>query len=155
MKPDMRALLREQLDRQLRPFHGGRAHRPALGWVRSIREALGMNGRQLAERMNIARSQLSKIEEAETREATSLRTLQRAAEALGCDLVYAFVPRDGKTLDELVHERAREVAKRTMERVQTTMSLEAQDVDTQFLKRETDRLTAELVRTMRRNLWDE
>jgi predicted DNA-binding mobile mystery protein A len=113
-----------------------------------------MNGRQLAERMGVVRSHLSRIEEAEMRDAVSLKTLQRAAEALGCELVYAFVPRDGKTLEEIVHERAREVAKRVVERVATNMALEAQSVDRDFRKREGDRIAADLVRTMRRDLWE-
>jgi len=120
-----------------------------------VREALGMNGRQLAERMGIARSHLSQIEEAEVRGAASLKTLQRAAEALGCELVYAFVPRGGKTLEELIHQRAREVAKRVVERVATNMALEAQSVDRDFRKREADRIAADLVRTMRKDLWEE
>lgn len=154
MKPEARALLRNQLDRQLSSFRQTQLVRPGRGWVRAIREALGMNGRQLAERMGIARSHLSQIENAEARDSISLRSLRRAADALGCDLVYAFVPRDGKTLDGMVQERARAVAERIVADVATTMALEAQSVDRGFQKREVDRVASELVHAMRRVLWE-
>lgn len=154
MKPEARALLRNQLDRQLSSLRRTELIRPRRGWVRAIREALGMNGRQLAEKMGIARSHLSQIESAEARNSASLRTLRRAADALGCELVYAFVPRDGRTLEEMVQERARTVAERIVGDVATTMALEAQSVDRNFRKREVNRITSELVHTMRRDLWD-
>lgn len=128
--------------------------RPRRGWVRAIREALGMNGRQLAERIGIARSHLSQIESAEARDSVSLRTLRRVADALGCELVYAFVPRGGSTLEEMVRERARAVAERIVGDVATTMALEAQSVDRDFRKREVDRVASELVHLMRRDLWE-
>ena len=154
MKPEARALLRNQLDSQLSPLRQIQPVRPRRGWVRAVREALGMNGRQLAERMGIARSHLSQIETAEARDSVSLRTLRRAADALDCDLVYAFVPRDGRTLDEMVGERARAVADRIVEDVSTTMALEAQSVASDFQRREVDRVASELIHTMRRDLWD-
>ncbi len=120
-----------------------------------MREALGMNGRQLSERLGIARSDLAHIEDAEVRGAATLHTLEKAADALGCDLVYAVVPRDGKTLEVMVDERAREVAERIVGRVATTMALEAQGVDRAFRKKEVDRVAADLVRTLRKHLWDE
>ena len=155
MKPEARALLRNQLDRQLSSLRRTPLVRPRRGWVRAIREALGMNGRQLAERMGIARSHLSQIESAEARDSVSLRTLRRAADALGCELVYAFVPRDDRTLEKMVRERARAVAERIVGDVATTMALEAQSVDRDFRKREVDRIASELVHTMRRDLWEQ
>jgi predicted DNA-binding mobile mystery protein A len=154
MKPEARALLRNQLDRQLSPLRPTELVRPRRGWVRAIREVLGMNGRQLAERMGIARSHLSQIESGEARDSVSLRTLRRAADALGCEFVYAFVPRDGRTLEEMVQERARVVAERIVGDVATTMALEAQSVDGDFQKREVDRIALDLAHTMRRDLWD-
>lgn len=155
MKAETISLQRDQIDRQLKPLRQARLVRPFRGWVRAVREALGLNGRQMAERMTIARSHVSQIEDAEARGAVSIRTLQRAADALGCDLVYALVPRDGKTLETLVHERAQRVAERMMERVAETMALEDQAVSREFSKREVDRIAAELVRTMSKDLWDE
>lgn len=155
MRPEDRALRRDQVDRQLAPLRRRPLSRPARGWVRALREALGINGNQLARRMRIARSQLSQIEDGEARGVVSLNTLQRAADALDCDLVYAFVPRDGKTLEELVHERAQRVAKRAVEQVAGTMALEDQRTSNEFRKLEVERIAADLIRSMDRRLWDE
>ncbi len=156
MKAETRALQRDQIDRQLAPFRRkALAGRPSRGWVRAVREALGMNGSQLARRMGIARSHLSQIEDAESRETVSLRTLRRAADALGCDLVYAIVPRNGRTLEELLHDRAEQVASSTVENAAGNMALEGQPVGDRFKKRETDRIAAYLVQTLPRSLWNE
>jgi hypothetical protein len=53
--------------------------------------------------------------------------LQRAADALGCDLVYALVPR--QPLEQIVAGRARDVSQDELARVDHTMTLEAQRVD--------------------------
>ena len=155
MNSETRALHRAQIDRELAPLRRACPVRPRRGWVRAVRDALGMNGRQLAERMGIARSHLSQIEDAEVRGTTSLRTLGRAAHALGCELVYAFVPRDKETLEEIVQARAREAAERIVESVATNMALEAQSVDRDFLKREIDRIAADLIRAKPWDLWKE
>jgi predicted DNA-binding mobile mystery protein A len=155
MKAGIISLQRNQIDRQLKPLRQARLARPARGWVRAVREALGINGRQMAERMKVARSHVSQVEDAEARGAASIRTLQRAADALGCDLVYALVPHGGKTLETLVHDRARRTAERMVERVAGTMALEDQEVSREFRKREVDRIAGELVRTMSKVLWDE
>ena len=154
MKTEARALLRNQLDRYLAPLRKAGGHRPRRGWVRAIRDAVGMNGQQLADRMGVARSHLAQIEDAEVRGAASLRTMERAANALGCDFVYALVPREKKTLEEIVQARTRQVASRIVQHVATNMALEDQAVSREFRKREVDRIAAELLRTMRRDLWE-
>lgn len=153
MKPHAKELLRKQLDRQLARVRRAHSPRPTRGWIRTIREALGMSGRQLAERMGISPPSLVRIEKAEPGGRTTLRTLERAADAMDCDLVYAFVPR-GTTLEALVWERARAVAEKIVDDVAANMSLENQSVDDSFRKREAHRIAAELVRLMSREIWD-
>jgi enoyl-CoA hydratase/carnithine racemase len=51
-------------------------------------------------------------------------TLAAAADALGCDLVYVLVPR--RPLEEVVRERAREIARPLAASVEHTMLLENQ-----------------------------
>jgi predicted DNA-binding mobile mystery protein A len=48
---------------------------------------------QLARRLDVSQPRIVAIERAEVSGAISLATLERAAEALGCSLVYALVPR--------------------------------------------------------------
>lgn len=154
MRPEARALQREQLDRQFRALRTAKLARPPRGWIKAIRDALGMNGRQLADRMGIVRSHLSQLEKAEVCETATISSLRRAAEALGCDLVYGFVPRDGATFAQLVYQQAQAAAERIVEEVATSMALEAQSVDRVFRKREVNRIATELVTSMPRDFWD-
>jgi predicted DNA-binding mobile mystery protein A len=103
-------------DEQLRP--------PPRGWVRAIRDALGMSGRQLAERMSVSPQTVDAIERSEAAGTVQLDTLRRAAEAMDCTLVYALTPRS--SLDAMVAERARRIALRALERVDRTMAIEDQ-----------------------------
>lgn len=154
MKTDVfTRLRREQLDRQLSLVRRAGLQRPRRGWVRAIREAIGMNGRQLAERMGITRSHVSQVESSEVRGAASLKTLERAASAMGCQLVYAIVPKGG-TFEELVQGRAQAVAKGLVESVAHSMALEGDDTGSQYRKKQINQVAAELVRTMSKDLWD-
>src|SRR5262249_20083568 len=98
------ALARKQLERRLAPLREVTPIPPPNGWVKAIRESLGMTARQLAARMGIAPSRIPVIESAEASGATTLRTLRQAAAAMDCALVYAFVPI--KPLDDILRERA-------------------------------------------------
>src|SRR5277367_1720480 len=101
-----RELARNQLEHvvaRLRPLAFSLA--PPKGWVRAIRDALGMTAGQLAERMKVTRQRIAAIEHSEVPGATTLDTLRRAAAAMDCTLVYAFVPT--RPLEEIVRQKAR------------------------------------------------
>jgi predicted DNA-binding mobile mystery protein A len=102
----------------------GRDGSPAKGWIRAIRDALGMSGAQLAKRMGVAAQTVDRLEKGEVAGRIQLSSLRRAAEAMDCTLVYALVPKD--TLQGIVEARARAVARAEMTRVAHTMRLEAQ-----------------------------
>lgn len=57
----------------------------------------------------------------------ALKSLKAAANALGCELVYALVPRT-HSLEHLVEERARSQAKKQVMGVEHSMALENQAV---------------------------
>src|SRR5271167_4387486 len=81
---------------------------PVRGWIKAIREALGMSTAQLAKRLGVRQPSVVAIEQSEAKGTIELATLRRVAEALGCTLVYAFVP--NKPLETMVRERARRFA---------------------------------------------
>src|ERR1700733_2316935 len=83
---------------------------PPHGWIRAIREALGMSAAGLAARLGITAGAVTRLEQSEAADRIQLDTLRRAADALGCDLVYLLVPR--RPLDVGVSDRAREPARR-------------------------------------------
>src|ERR1700690_2672945 len=98
--------------------------RPPQGWVRAIREALGMSAAALAARMGTTAGAVTRLEQSEAGDRIRLDTLRRAADALGCDLVYLLVPR--RPLTAVVHERARELARSQAAAIEQTMRLEDQ-----------------------------
>jgi predicted DNA-binding mobile mystery protein A len=101
--------------------------RPARGWVRAIRDALGMTTRELGARLGVSHTAVASIERSEAAETIKLETLRRAADALDCDLVYALVPRT--SLDDTMWRRARALAAADIQRVDHTMSLEQQQLN--------------------------
>jgi predicted DNA-binding mobile mystery protein A len=143
-----------QLDQRfsaLRPL--AKSQRPAKGWIRAIRDGLGMTSAQLARRLEIAQPSAIELEQSEANSRITLRSLERAAEALGCRVVYALVPE--KPLEETLRERAKLVAGKRAAMVEHTMRLEDQVVGTKAARDELQhRFTQELMRKPAR-LWDD
>lgn len=123
--------------------------RPHRGWVRAIRDALGMSGAELAARMGVSQSTVVDIERSEADEKVKLATLRRAAEALDCELVYFLVPRT--TLEDTVRERARAKAARHLERVAHHSRIEDQELTSDARRAQQDRFAEGLID--RRGLW--
>ena len=127
--------------------------RPSKGWLRAIRNALGMTSAQLARRLGVSQPRIVELEQSEVSGKVTLNTLQRAAEALGCRLVYVLVPE--KPLAETVRDRAELLAQRQQSDIEHTMRLEDQAVSSKTASRELrERLIEELLRRPAR-LWDE
>jgi len=148
-----RASARKNLDKRLNPLMNADAlARPPRGWIRAIREALGMTSAQLAGRLGITQPSAVGLEKAEADKAITLQTLERAARALDCTLVYALVPR--KPLETLVHERAREAARERLRTISHSMSLEDQRVAEDDERSQLERLAQKLIDGPGSALWD-
>src|SRR5262249_47192710 len=145
----------EQLDRRfakLKPLTE-EAARPPRGWIRAIREALGMTTGQLARRLGVHQPRGIELEHGESTGNITVKSLERAAQALGCRLVYLLVP--DEPLAETVRKRAFTVAERQLTSVEQTMRLEAQGVnDTAQRQKARQRLVEKLLQRPAR-LWDE
>ena len=97
--------LRRELDEALLPFRLVRKRRGGeTGWVKSIRQAVGLPVDELARRMGVCRWEVHRLEESEANSRIMLATLSRAAKGLGCELVYALTPKEG-TLEDLAAEQ--------------------------------------------------
>src|SRR5262245_3319142 len=95
----------QQIDRKLKRFRPlADATRPAKGWVRAIRDGMGMTAKQLGKRMGVSQPRITALEKAEATGSITLESLERAAEALGCRVVYALVP--DRPLAETLEARA-------------------------------------------------
>lgn len=125
-QPELLALHRAQLDARLNPATPvGQIDPPARGWIFAIRTALGMSQTQLARRLGLSREAVSKWEAREAAGNVTVSTLRQAADALGCDLVIAFIPREG--LQRTVERQAMRRATEERNRIVHTMRLEGQD----------------------------
>lgn len=124
---------------------------PPRGWLKAIRESLGLTERQQAERLGVTGSTLHKSESAEAEERITLGQLRKLADGLDCELVYVLVPR--KPLTEVVEDRARSIALQEVSGVAHTMSLEDQRPATDRLRKQVEQRTAELLRGRWSDLW--
>ena len=153
MRAHDRAMARKNLDKKLNSLRNSEAlARPQRGWIRAIREALGMTTTQLGKRMGVSQSTALGFEKGEVGKRITLQTLERAANALDCRLVYAFVPR--KPLEEIVEERARTRAKKHMWAASHSMALENQRVDRKDEQDQLERLVRTLIDKSGSRLWE-
>jgi predicted DNA-binding mobile mystery protein A len=148
-----RASARKNLDKRLNSImNTDEFSRPPRGWIRAIREALGMTSAQLAARLGIAQPSAIGLEKAEASKAITLGSLERAARALDCTLVYVLVPR--KPLETLVQERARAAAQRRIRTIGHSMGLEGQRVAEDAERTQVERLAQKLLDGPGSALWD-
>lgn len=150
---DVKALGRKHLERRLAPLRGLNFARPQRGWLRAMREAMGMTTRQFARRTGKVQSAVVEMEKSEERESISLASLRQAAEAMDCEFVYAIVPR--VPINDLLQARATDVAAQQLARMSHTMALENQSLDRADQEAERERLIDELLRGPPKRLWDE
>jgi|SRR5579871_146843 len=155
MKPNTRSRARKVLDDRLVQAVSPRAETrykpPPKGWIRAIRDALGMSSEQLARRVSLRSQSIDDWEKTEANGSIQLATLRRAADALDCTLVYALIPKT--SLEATVQSRARRIAMRELRRVAHTMKLEDQATDDIDQKEQ----IAEYIRdhVKERDLWKE
>jgi predicted DNA-binding mobile mystery protein A len=127
--------------------------RPPKGWLRAIRNALGMTTAQYGKRLGVSQPRIVELEKSEQAGGVTLNTLQRAAEALGCRLVYMLVPE--RPLAEVVTERAELIAERQSKAVEHTMRLEHQAVKDKKAARALREQAIEDLLKRPARLWDE
>lgn len=126
---------------------------PSEGWLRTVRKALGMSGAQLARRVGVTRARIARAEQAELSGSVTLKSMQSAAEAMGCRFVYAIVP--PRSVEDLVAERARQKALAVVGTASRHMALESQTLPDDKMEREVTRLAADLARDMPPGFWDD
>jgi predicted DNA-binding mobile mystery protein A len=95
MRTEMAEIVRRGLDQRVSVLKAASqaATKPARGWLRAVRDAVELSQEQVARKLGVKRQSYADLEQAESRGAASLSSLQRAAEAMDCELVYFIVPR--------------------------------------------------------------
>jgi len=152
MLPKHRRIMRNQLDTTFEQLSQlGSLQQPVKGWLRSIREALAMTGKQLGERLGVSQPRVVKMEKDEISGALTLKSMRQAAEAMDCVFVYAVVPRI--SLDETIRQQALKVAAKRLSRTSHTMLLEDQMVSNNEQQKMLEDNVEDLIRDIPSDFW--
>ena len=137
-------LIRLQLNKQFDEIrHILRFDRPLSGWIKALRNALGMTSVQLAKRMKISQARVSSIESGEIEGTLTLSKLNEVAKALNCKFVYFLIPEN--SLDEILKTQAIKAVIENNKNVAHSMGLENQSVEKEqeFIEAEAEFLISE------------
>lgn len=118
------------LAQMTRRFEGLRAMRDKTqvreGWINFMRTTLGLTLSDLGKLASLSTGSVAQAERREIEGQVSLSTLKKMAEAMECDLVYAFIPK--KEIKTMIHDKAMEKARKTLSIADHHMKLENQNV---------------------------
>jgi predicted DNA-binding mobile mystery protein A len=145
-----------RLDRyfkQLTNFEGAQVSQPSIGWVKTIRQALGMSVVQLARRLGISRTSVYKIEKREIERSITIAQLDRVAEALDCHLSYSLVP--NISIEAKIRKRALIKAEAELRSANQSMSLEAEGLMDEDLLGSIATTSSYTEALVDRKLWDD
>ena len=157
MRTNKKSLIGQRtiIEKKVRPWTTLRNDKvPRSGWLKAVRGALGVTTRQLAERVGVRQSNITRLEEREPSGRVTLELLARAAEAMGCKLIYAIVPADGYSdLEAIIDERARTVAGELVRKTEHSMRLEKQGTEAVDRATQVTELTNDLKSKMDPRIW--
>lgn len=126
---------------------------PPTGWIKAIRNAIGMSMLQLGKRLSITKQSVQDIERREKDGSISIKALREAARALDMQLVYGFVPNDG-SLEALIDRKAKELAIQIVQRTSNSMKLEDQENSKQRIEKAIEERATIIKNEMPKTLWD-
>jgi len=131
---------------------------PKLGWIKTLRTALSMNGASLARRLGLHRSIVSYLERAEQDGSITLKKLQQVAQAMECELIYALVPKSTMNnprplIRDVLQKQAHHKASKIVNRASTQMIMESQELKGDDLKKEVNRLSEHMLNEMPKDFW--
>lgn len=158
MARNNKSLRREQLDTRLKGLAEIIPSRPRAGWINEIRTALMLTSKQLARRLGVEQSTVTRLEQSEARNSISLDSLERVAESLNCELRYVLVPRE--TLDVQVLKQARKVLQKESQMIEHTLALEQQETGVVYGEQENPSIktllqAALLIQGRGSKIWDD
>lgn len=157
MKADKKqqALQRQIIEKKISRFSKLNESAPPSGWIRAIRGSLGMTVKQLSVRLGTSAASVTQLEDREPKKKITLSSLEKAANAMGCDLIYAIVPKSPhKSLEDIIEQKANEAAVRILKEVAHTMKLESQGITNEDSKKQIERMANELRLQADSRIWD-
>lgn len=149
-----RALQIQQLNSKMLAFASlQKVVPPPTGWIKAIRNAIGMSMLQLGKRLSVTKQSVQDMESREKDGSVTIKALREVARALDMQLVYGFVPNDG-SLEELIDRKAKELATQIVQRTSNTMKLEDQENSRQRIEKAIEERAAIIKNEMPKTLWD-
>ena len=145
-------LTREQVDEKLNKIRPFAFLTMESGWIKVIREALGMSTKQLGKKVGIDQSRISRLENAEIEGDLKLSSLKKVAEGLNMRLVYFFVPEE--SLEEMMKNQAKAIAQKRMNNINQTMRLEDQELSEKEKAKALEDLTQRILIEGPKDFWD-
>ena len=126
---------------------------PPTGWIKAIRNAIGMSMQQLGNRLTITKQSVQDIERREKDGSITIKALREAAKALDMQLIYGLVPNDG-SLEALIDRKAKELATQIVLRTSNSMKLEDQENSKQRIEKAIEERASIIKNEMPKTLWD-
>jgi len=153
MANKFKKLMIEQVQESLNSFSAlTKKTVPSKGWIRTLREALGMSSAALASRVDCSGSNIASFERREHKKTITLKALEKVAQAMNCKLVYCLVPLE--PLEQQLQNRARLVAQKQIRLINHSMKLEQQALSSKQLQQQEDELVQELLQGNLKKLWN-
>ena len=116
-----------------------------------IRKKLRMSQKQLAKRVGVPQSYISKLESGKV--DPNLQTLKKIFQALFCYIL--IIPMPIEDLDQIIERKAQKIAKKRIEHLQGTMSLEKQDLDKKTLNELINEEKKDIIDSFSSNIWED
>ena len=126
---------------------------PPIGWIKTIRNGIGMSMEQLGKKLSITKQGVMDIEKREMEGAITIKAMQEIAKAMDTKFVYGFVPNAG-SLEQMIETRALEIAKTIVQRTSTTMKLEDQVNSKERIENAIKERATEIINKTPKILWD-
>ncbi len=126
---------------------------PPIGWIKAIRNGIGMTMEQLGKKLSITKQGVMDIEKREKEGAITIKSMQEIAKAMDMKLVYGFVPNKG-SLEQMIETRAIELATKIVERTSNTMKLEDQANSKERIEKAIKERASEIINKTPQILWD-
>lgn len=106
MREEQRQYARRKLDKEMRYYRiAAREEHPTQELLRTVRRVLGVPVEEISRELKVSKSVVFRLEASERRGVITFKSMTRVANAMGCQMVYALIPRDGGTLEEMAERR--------------------------------------------------
>ena len=151
MKKAYELLSIRQVDKKLKQLKQLKELQPKEGWIVYIRSSIALSTAGLARLMGIKQPSALAMEKREQNKTITLETLENAANAMGCELVYGFVPRG--SLENFVEQKKVALVEKIIQKTHLTMSLENQGLNQQNLNEQKILLLEDLKSKPMNFLW--